>query len=139
MTRRQNNTIATLMRFNTANIDWARYKIDVEKGIAELKIKNAEEVAVLTTEVEKEKSLLENVEKHVEVRRQQEALIKKNNVVMSELNQEIYKATDESVATLQAVYGEACTVQVSKRSRRNRNTANKRARAADIAAVAANE
>jgi hypothetical protein len=56
------------------------------------------------------------VEKHVEVRRQQEALIKKRKAAMSEINQEIYKATDESVATLHAVYGEACTVlHVSKR------------------------
>jgi hypothetical protein len=40
------------------------------------------------------------VDKHVEVRRQQEALIKKRNVVMNESNQEIYKAMDESVETL---------------------------------------
>jgi len=75
----------------------------LQKGIAELKSKNAEEVAVLIAEVEKLKGLLENVDKHVEVRRQQEALIKKRNDVMSKLNQEIHKATDESVATLQAV------------------------------------
>ena len=55
---------------------------------------------------------------------------------MSEMNQEINKATDKSVATLHAVYGEACTIHVSKRSKRNRNTANRRARAAAMVAMA---
>ena len=54
---------------------------------------------------------------------------------MSEMNQEINNATDERVAILQAVYDEACTVHVSKMSIRNRNTANKRAHAATMAAV----
>ncbi len=72
----------------------------------------------------------------MEVRRQQEVLIKKTNDALSEMDQEINKVTDESVATLHAVYGEACTIKVSKRSRRNRNTANERARAVAMGAVA---
>ena len=63
-------------------------------------------------------------------------MIKKRNVAVSEMDQEINKATHASVATLQAVYGEACTVQVSKRSRRNRNTANRKAREAATVAAA---
>ena len=72
----------------------------------------------------------------MEVRRQQGVLIKKTNVALSEIDPEINKVTDESVATLHAVNGEACTIQVSKRSIRNRNTANKRARAVAMGAVA---
>ena len=76
----------------------------------------------------------------MEVRRQEEALIKKRNAAVSEMDQEINKATHESVVTLRAVYGEACTLlQLSKRSKRNRNTANRRAREAVMAAAAAIE
>ncbi len=45
----------------------------------------------------------------------------------------------ESVATLHVVYGEVCIVQVSKRSRRNMNTAKRRAREAATDTVAAIE
>ena len=72
----------------------------------------------------------------MQVRRQEEALIKERNAAVSEMDQEINKTTHESVATLQAVYGEACTIQVSKRSRRNMNTADKKAREAATVAAA---
>ena len=108
----------------------------LQASAAELKSKHAEEVTALRAEVEKLKGILENVEKHVEVRRQEEVLIKKRNDAMSEMDKEINKASHEIMATLQAVYDEACTLHVSKRSIRNRNTVNKRARAAAMGAVA---
>ncbi len=55
------------------------------------------------------------------------------------MDQEINKAAHESVATLHAVYDEACTLPVSKRSIRNKNKANIRARLAAMAAVASLE
>ncbi len=109
------------------------------KALRDKREKNETQIAALTAEVEKLKGLLENVEKHVVVWRLEEALMKKKNAAVSEMDQEINKAKHESVATLQVVYCETCTVQVSKRSRRNRNTANKRAREAAAAVGAANE
>ena len=127
---------ATIVRLRSNRNYWLRNQnTQKEKEITELKSMNAEEVAGLTAEVEKLEGLLENVDKNVEVRRQEEALIKKINVAVSEMDQEINKATHESVVTLHAVYGEACTVHVSKRSKRNRNTINRKARAAAMAAA----
>jgi len=54
----------------------------------------------------------------VEKRHQPKVLIKKRSDIVSEMDQEINKVTDESVANLHAVYGEACIVQISKRSMR---------------------
>jgi len=111
---------------------YKRYEHDMMEETA----KRDKEIADLTAKVEKLKGLLENVEKHVEVRRQKEVLIKKRNVAVSEMDQGINKATHESAATLHTVHGEACTIHVSKRSRWNKNMTNIRTRETATDAVA---
>ncbi len=76
------------------------------------------------------------MDKHAEKRDQKEVLInKKRKHEVSEMVQEINTATHECVASLHAVYGEACTLQASKRSTRNRNISNRKARVAATASL----